>query len=345
MKDSSSCFFTLSHFTNFFNHAIILSMKIHPVELKAYDLYLKDHPHLPRLTLEQISLVQDSGKSTKPHQLLNFILIVSLFGLDILSSTIFPTHYPEHFYLFAFMHGYLIYSLSAFLLNEGAAHQLLFPGAENLSRLYFADPIYFAENHRRHHEFFATKDDGVFTSLVNPKRFFISLVPLASAFKFCDYKIHTGETWTKSKIVSEILGRVFFIAQFIYLKHFVGGAKALLFIFIALWFAFILDRLRETIEHNLMGNSNEQGARDLGLGFWGLLIGGGPWGLPCRLIHHLVPDAPWYQQIILHFRLKKILTKEQKDFFLLKPLIGFPLLLIKIIRMNSIYIKKAKQVV
>ncbi len=45
---------------------------------------------------------------------------------------------------------------------------------------------------------------------------------------------------------------------------------------------------------------NANGSRSFGLGFWGLLVGGGPWGSPCHWEHHLVPSLPWYQQLILH---------------------------------------------
>lgn len=336
-------------------------MNIHEPDLKAYELYLKDHPNLPILSDDQLKILTEKAKHYHDwtfnhqglHNFLNFLLMINLFVLDILVSTFLPAHFPDYFYLQALLHGYLIYSLSTFLLNEGVAHNVLFLGESFLSknlkndfrlltRLYFADPEHFKMNHQKHHESFGTNDDAVFTSFVNPKRFFLSLLPLASAFRFCDYKIHTGEKWTKSKILSEVLGRLFFICQFLYLRHFLGGWMAFLFIFIALWFAFILDRLRETTEHNLMGNSKLNGARQLGFGFWGWLVGGGPWGQPARLTHEIFPQNTWYHQLFLHHKLKKILVPVQKEFFLIK---NFPKLLCWLLSENKKYLKYIKKLV
>ncbi len=60
---------------------------------------------------------------------------------------------------------------------------------------------------------------------------------------------------------------------------------------------FYLDRVRQFTEHNLMPLDNPNGSRSFGIGFWGLLVGGGPWGSPCHWEHHLVPSLPWYQQL------------------------------------------------
>ena len=51
---------------------------------------------------------------------------------------------------------------------------------------------------------------------------------------------------------------------------------------IAPHFGFYLDRLRQFTEHNLMPLDNRSGARSFGIGFWGLFMGGGPWGQPCH---------------------------------------------------------------
>jgi fatty acid desaturase len=75
---------------------------------------------------------------------------------------------------------------------------------------------------------------------------------------------------------------------------------------------FLLDRLRQFTEHNLMPLDNRNGARSFGTGFWGLLVGGGPWGQPCHWEHHLVPSLPWYQQILLHQHVRRILTPRQR---------------------------------
>jgi fatty acid desaturase len=75
---------------------------------------------------------------------------------------------------------------------------------------------------------------------------------------------------------------------------------------------------------------NREGARSFGVGFWGLLIGGGPWGQPCHWVHHLVASVPWYQQIRLHFYIQGLLTETQKRQFLLQPVVGYPKLLLRL---------------
>jgi fatty acid desaturase len=95
---------------------------------------------------------------------------------------------------------------------------------------------------------------------------------------------------------------------------------------------FYLDRLRQYTEHNLMPLESTSGARSLGVGFWGILVGGGPWGQPCHMAHHLVPSIPWYQQILLHRYIAWLLTLDQRKQFLLPPFFGFPLLLFSLIR-------------
>jgi fatty acid desaturase len=98
---------------------------------------------------------------------------------------------------------------------------------------------------------------------------------------------------------------------------------------------FYVDRMRQFTEHNLMPLENNSGARSLGVGFWGLLVGGGPWGQPCHLAHHMVASIPWYQQIILHRHIVGLLTETQRKQFLLKPIVGFPALLWAILRESN----------
>jgi len=77
---------------------------------------------------------------------------------------------------------------------------------------------------------------------------------------------------------------------------------------------------------------NKNGSRSFGMGFWGLLVGGGPWGSPCHWEHHLVPSLPWYQQLILHRDVVRLLTPAQRRQFLITPVIGFPKLWWQLIR-------------
>jgi hypothetical protein len=62
---------------------------------------------------------------------------------------------------------------------------------------------------------------------------------------------------------------------------------------------------------------NNRGSRSFGTGFWGLLIGGGPWGFA------------------LHRDLKRTLTPAQRSRYLLEPVIGYPKLLLRIWRESA----------
>jgi hypothetical protein len=63
-----------------------------------------------------------------------------------------------------------------------------------------------------------------------------------------------------------------------------------------------------------------------------LVIGGGPWGQPCHMAHHLVASIPWYQQIVLHRFIVALLTEKQRRQFLLPPGLGFSRLLWRVVR-------------
>jgi fatty acid desaturase len=76
-----------------------------------------------------------------------------------------------------------------------------------------------------------------------------------------------------------------------------------------------------------MPSGRYNSARSMGYGFWGLLIGGGPWGQPCHQVHHLFPGLAWYNQLRMHNRFVRALTQEQKERFLLPGLLGFPKLI------------------
>jgi fatty acid desaturase len=109
-------------------------------------------------------------------------------------------------------------------------------------------------------------------------------------------------------------------------------------------FGFYADRLRHFAEHNLMPLENKNGARSFGLGFWGLLIGGGPWGQACHWMHHLVPGIPWYQQLQLHSYVVKILTPQQREQFMLEPVIGYPKLLWRLWKEPNSFVRKREEV-
>jgi fatty acid desaturase len=123
--------------------------------------------------------------------------------------------------------------------------------------------------------------------------------------------------------------------------HFGWLFSALTLLVINIHFAFLLDRLREGIEHNLMPLERANGTRNFGWGFWGMLIGGGPWGQSCHLSHHLAPMLPWYHQLLLHRTLQRILTPAQREVFFLRPVTGFPWLVGRIFKQSWSLASKA----
>jgi fatty acid desaturase len=308
---------------------------------------------LAYLEAEAASLRAKVVSSPRTHNIIGLFTILLLFALD--SAALFLLPYLLGTGLWAalavvFLHGYLLYGISVYSVHEGAGHGGIvrygpFRGAERFfwrilhilateaGRLVFTDTQYYRSVHPSHHAYLGTEKDRAFTHFVARWRFFLSLVPLAGVLPFSDYKIHDPGKWTRSKILSTILGALYFTYCIALLSaRFPLGASLLIGLLLAPWLGFVLDRLRETTEHHLMPREASSGARNLGLGFWGLLIGGGPWGQPCHLSHHLAPSLPWYFQLALHRRLVKILTPRQKKFFLVK---SFPALLLSLLKRNA----------
>ena len=233
-------------------------------------------------------------------------------------------------------HSFLLYSLGSLSLHEAASHRIVFVGrgrlarlghwvSVNLSRLGAADPDLYSASHMAHHAKFGTADDAEFLNFVVPRRFFMTLLPLAAFVNFSDFIAHRALTYTRGRIISATVAAVFNLglAALCYSRY--GGPFTLLTMFVFTpHVGFCLDRLRQFTEHNLMPLENRNGARSLGTGFWGMLVGGGPWGQPCHWEHHLVPSLPWYQQLILHRHVKSVLSPRQRQQFLIAPVFGFP---------------------
>lgn len=331
-------------------------MKAIKEELKVAEDFTKslDFEYLSMLQKESIrtratELLKWTSDHPYLHNFINIILTIVLIATDIYVLTRI-THDPVFSWTrlaaLSILHGIIMYNIVSFALHEGAAHSLIIKVkgpmtkvlnwmSKNMCRLYFGDPTYYYSHHRYHHSGFTTETDGAFTNAVNPKRFYKSLLPLASVMNYNDFRIHTGLEFTTSRIISESLSFLYrgiiawpLIAQ----KNVSGFIFFVGVIFFGTWFAFILDRLRETTEHNFMPKEKDNGTRDFGLGFWGLLVGGGFWGQPCHMSHHLAPALPWYQQVRLHFFIKKILSEKQKKDFLLEPIFGYPKLLFTVLK-------------
>ena len=242
------------------------------------------------------------------------------------------------------LHSYLLYTLGSFSLHESAAHGMAFLGsgpvartaerlAANLCRLAASDPDYYAPGHMAHHAKFGTEGDAEFLNYVLPRRYYLTFLPLAAFINFSDFIAHRPPTYTRSRIFSAVCSSTYSGVYLVLTWQLWGPVFALLTMFVFLpHVGFYLDRLRQFTEHNLMPLENKNGARSFGTGFWGLLVGGGPWGSPCHLEHHLVPSIPWYQQLYLHHFVKKVMTPQQRRQFMLTPVIGFPLLWWRLIR-------------
>jgi Fatty acid desaturase len=240
------------------------------------------------------------------------------------------------------LHSYLLYSLSVYSMHEGAAHGIVFPGdnpvsnalnwvAANLCRVAASEPRYYSEHHMSHHAKFGTEDDGEFLNFVLPRRYWLTLLPFAALLNYTDFIAHRPAGYTRGRIASAVVALTYHGVYGWLMTNRFGGLFAILsFVLFLPHVGFFLDRLRQFSEHNLMPLENKDGSRSFGVGFWGLLIGGGPWGSPCHWEHHLVASLPWYQQINLHFFVKSLLTDAQKKQFLLEPVVGYPKLLIRL---------------
>jgi hypothetical protein len=314
------------------------------------------------LTREQIKLVMARGRELfhwfKDHMAIHYAINLGVLTLLLGGDYLILLHLPRLLLsegavqslsqvlvaslVCGGLHSYLLYSLSVFSMHEGAAHGIVFPGAHpvsralnwsaaNLCRIGAAEPRYFAEHHMSHHSKFGTENDGEFLNFVQPRRFWLTLLPFAAFVNFTDFVAHRPPHYTRGRIASAVVALSYHGAYGLVMADRFGALFALLsFVLFLPHVGFFLDRLRQFSEHNLMPLDNKEGARSFGVGFWGLLIGGGPWGQPCHWEHHLVASLPWYLQIRLHFYLKGLLTEAQKRQFLLQPAIGYPKLLLRL---------------
>lgn len=347
-------------------------MKLHPEELELARAYQRHQPFEP-LTPEQVKLVTQQGRrlrdwfKTHPglHNTISALVLLFLFLSDYWALLRMPRWFlPDErassvamtvvaASLAGAIHSILFYSLSVYSMHEGAAHGWIFIGrgkvarvanwvAANLCRLAACDPKHYTVNHVSHHAGFGTETDGEFLNFVRPRRFWVALLPLSAFTNVGDFLAHRPESYTASRMITAVM-TIAFHGVYAYLTYRAfGGLFAL--IAMGIFFphvGFYLDRLRQFTEHNLMPLDNKNGSRSLGCGFWGLLIGGGPWGSPCHWEHHLVGGIPWYQQVIVHFTLTRSLTRNQRRQFLIEPFTGFPKLWWRLMRDLSAFEREA----
>lgn len=312
-------------------------MKCYPQELKYLETYLADK-RIPELSKNQHVLIKNQinylrekqKKQPWIHNFMESLPFIIIFSSWYFLIFILPTYIDNRIILFitlTFFHGFLGYQLVIYGLHEGAGHGL-FKNQQTLihkilrflsfnsSRLLMADPIYYKKVHPSHHSFLGTNRDKAQVNFVSTKRIFLSLIPGAGILFPNDYKIHKGESFTKSDFFSTLIGLTRASIEYLALSPFLSTIEILSILFLlSPWIGLSLDRIRESLEHHLMPQSKFYGSRELGLSPLSLLVSGGPWGQPCHLSHHLAPDLNWYQQIKLHFFLKKKLNEEQKLFF------------------------------
>lgn len=338
-------------------------MKTHPEELELaqqYTRYLraKERP-FQGLTDEQSKAIIACGRRLyhwfKTHQWLHgaislgvvsFLLAGDFLVLLGLPRLVLGADQPRSLIavvlcglMAGLVRGWILYSMAIYSLHEGAAHHVIVPPtgavtrplnrmANNLCRIAGSDPVEYAKSHLSHHGYFGTKDDAEFLNFVMPRRYWLTLIPFAMFINVSDFIAHRPLSYTRSRLLTAVIVLTYNAVYFALVAPRFGLLFALLtIVLISPHVAFQLDRLRQFSEHNLMPLENRDGARSFGPGFWGLLIGGGPWGQPCHWMHHLIPTIPWYQQIILHYRVAAILPPPQRQQYFLAPLVGYPRLL------------------
>lgn len=332
-------------------------MKRYDSDLRAaQEFERRELGNFPRLTKDQLSAIRRRTKEyarwhrqhPRLHNLINGVLMTSLFGIGIWSAVALPAILPWSIdegsglilgaLVCGAIFGFTGHSLGTMSVHAGAAHDLAIIGngpvartmafvANNVCRLFFQDPTYYRDKHRSHHLYLGTERDGAFTNFVRPFRLLLSLLPGSIFIGLPAFRPWLPPGFTRGRLVSMALTTVFF-----------GTVASISYARFGLWFTVLnvfgftpligygLDRLRESSEHSFMPLDADNGTRDLGVGFWGLLLGGGPWGQPCHLSHHLAPGLPWYQQLRVHWLLHRTLTPAQKKVFFIEPFIGFPVL-------------------
>ncbi len=330
-------------------------MKLHPEEAALARAYTSSM-NFEGLTDQQMLKVMTRGRALfhwfKAHPLLHAAIstgvLAVIFGGDYAAQTVLPrwllagTAAPAAPRLvFAAgvagaIHSWLLYSLSNFSMHEGAAHKSIFPPrgpitrvlhwiSANLCRIAASEPIQYSAHHMVHHAKFGSEEDAEFLNFVKPRRYWLTFLPLAYDVNYTDFIVHRPLEVTRDRLKSAFWALPYHGLYAWYAwTHFGALYTVVAYLVVMPHVGFLTDRVRQFTEHNLMPLENKDGARSFGCGFWGLLVGGGPWGQPCHWEHHLVPSIPWYQQLILHRYLVGLLTPTQRRQFLLQPVVGFP---------------------
>ena len=339
-------------------------MKLHHDELALSRAYTRD-VSFEGLTAAQMASIEARAQELYSwykahpylHNTISVLVLAFLFVLDYSVLFLLPTMFlvdggpnaTARVVLTALFcgcfHSYVMYSTSIFSVHEAFTHRVLFHRigpisrfmhvvAAHICRLAGVDPAFYARHHLTHHDHFGTEDDGELLNFVRPRRFWRSWLPLAAIYT--DFACHRPQAFTRGRTLSTVTTLSFHVACGYVLAQRYGLAYPLIaFVICFPHFGFYLDRLRQFTEHNLMPVESLNGSRSFGWGFWGMFLGGGPWGTPCHMEHHLVPYVPWYHQLMLHARLRSVLTPKQREQFLVQPIIGWPKLWWRLLRSHS----------
>ena len=339
-------------------------MKIHEQDFRfAKKISAEVQITFPKLTEIQIKNIEKkSNKYTKwltlhptIHNCISIALTCGIFILDFTVLLYFPVFFgwetnliesPMTVLVLGVIHGWIMCGMTTYFVHEAAAHNLFLLGkskpiiflkklGRNICRLSFADPEYYSQGHRRHHQYFSSEKDGSFSNFVRFRRLLLSLIPASPLMNYSDFFPWRSQEMTASRKASSLFGKLYIFLLALFMVPQYGFLFTIIcLVMIGAWLSYVLDRIRESCEHFAMPLDRYNGTRQLGLGFVGLFLGGGPWGQPCHMSHHLAPGLPWYLQLRLHFDLKRILSPEQKNVFFLKPFIGFPMLAVKFFSIN-----------
>ncbi len=339
-------------------------MKLYDEEWKAFQAYQEaEGSEFPTLTQKQKDDLLAYSRELKDwqrenptvHNLLTLAVVLVNVSLIAVLGFVVPAAVdlgPLAQVFLSVAYGLAAYGLTVYSLHELNGHNQGFRGrgalvragnfvALNLCRIFHADPEFYKTQHYSHHSLVATREDRAFTNAISLRRFLVSIIPFSVATPFCDYKIHTSDEWSRSKAASELvsLGLLLSICANLYVHQ--GPANVLIFAAVAPWASFFFDRLRETSEHNFMPGQRGNEARSFGLTFWGLVVGGGPWGQCCHLAHHLAPSLPWYLQLRLQRRLERTLDERQKKVFLRGGFVDYLVLWKEIFSKQKIYFSQS----
>jgi hypothetical protein len=337
-------------------------MHIHPEEVRWAQVNERQTPFEP-LSREQVHSIMERGRELHRaykahyvlHCLISLFVLVVLLGGDYLALLKLPglwlapgSHNPTGAIVAAgvisgLLHCWLMYSLGVFTMHEGAAHKIIFPPRGPLSRIgNFATchlsritggvPDFYSEKHMIHHAKFGTEEDAEFLNFVTPRRYWLTFLPFAVVINFSDFVLHRPANYTRSRWITLVVALLYQVTYMVLAYRLWGGWFITLVLLLFTQLGFYFDRLRQFTEHNLMPLDNLNGSRSFGFGFWGMLVGGGPWGTPCHWEHHMVASLPWYQQLRLHRHVVSLLTPRQRKQFLITPFIGFPMLWFRVLR-------------